>query len=209
MPELQRRTFEVMNAAYPGSMRTSTTPRWLDRPGREECGRVWQAIQLIYGRLTDGMELPDVMPARERRTLDGLMERPGERPRVVEFDESQHFNEFRALTLRLYPPATSVAFPLDTWLSASQRGRTIMGGGWAAPKPPLFPMAGGRNRQRAFRDALADLLPRENDLAPTLRIADFEVKPWIWDKTAASRMRLLVDERLAAASASVEAVSDG
>jgi hypothetical protein len=42
----------------------------------------------------------------------------------------------------------------------------------ARPCPPLFPDAGGRHLQRAFRDALADLVPLEHGWLPTLRIAD-------------------------------------
>lgn len=45
--------------------------------------------------------------------------------------------------------------------------------------PPLFPGEGGRHRQRAFRDALTDILAPGYGFAPTLRIADFEVEDWI------------------------------
>jgi hypothetical protein len=45
---------------------------------------------------------------------------------------------------------------------------------------------------------LADLLPPEHGWKPTLRIADFEVLPWIYTSGAEARMRALLDERLAA-----------
>jgi hypothetical protein len=106
------------------------------------------------------------MPPRERRAIDGLFGGRGQQWRIVEVDEAQHFNEFRAATLH-----------------------------WR-PKPPLFPMDGGRHRQRAFRDALADLLPSLHGFAPTLRIAHFEVQPWIWEPGAPARLRPLVEDRM-------------
>lgn len=50
--------------------------------------------------------------------------------------------------------------------------------------------------QRAFRDTLADLLPPEYGYLPTLRIADFEVNPWIYTRDAERRMRELLQARL-------------
>jgi hypothetical protein len=43
------------------------------------------------------------MPPRERRTVDCVLQRRGEPPRIVEFDEKQHFNGFRALTTARLP----------------------------------------------------------------------------------------------------------
>jgi hypothetical protein len=64
------------------------------------------------------------------------------------------------------------------------------------PKPPLFPLEDGRHRQRAYRDALADLLPAVHGWLPTLRIADFEVAEWIYRPGARRRMEQLLGERL-------------
>jgi hypothetical protein len=69
-------------------------------------------------------------------------------------------------------------------------------GGWGRAKPPLFPEPGGRYLQRAFRDALADLLPSVHGWAPTLRISDFETQGWIHEPTRAHRMLALLDGRL-------------
>src|SRR5439155_24449544 len=109
----------------------------------------------------------------------------------------QHFNEFRASTLLLYPEQVPLGFPREVWLEASRHGRLIGPPGYWRPKPPLFPMDGGRHLQRAFRDALADLLPPLHGFAPTVRIADFEVIPWIWDERGATaRLRRLMENRL-------------
>jgi len=138
------------------------------------------------------------MPLRESRTVDGLIGGRGRVWQLVEVDESQHFNAYRSMTLRMYPKDLAVGFPTKTWIAAGGDRIPTAGGGWGAPKPPLFPMAGGRHRQRAFRDALADLLPELYGFGPTILIADLEVEPWIWHRGAAKRLRSLMDERLAA-----------
>jgi len=136
------------------------------------------------------------MPQKEYRSLDGIHTEPDGTSRIIEVDESQHFTRFRAATLRLYPPETRVAFPLGVWLSESLTVQKLPGGRFGRRCPPLFPMDGGRHRQRAFRDALADLLPGCYGFAPTLRLAYFELVPWIWSDDAESRLRELVESRL-------------
>lgn len=175
------------------------TPAWLQRPGRVECGERWELVASVYAELT-GRGLPDEMPPRERRTVDAVLELAGQPARILEFDESQHFNSHRAVTLRLYPADVDLAFPRDDWLRVSERSTRKFSttGGWGKAKPPLFPEPGGRHLQRAFRDALADLLPSVYGWAPTLRLADFEVQPWIHGADVAERMRSVLEERLGA-----------
>lgn len=170
-------------------------PAWLIRPGRAECGRRWPLVRSIYSALT-GAELPDEMPPRERRQLDAIFKKRGQPPRVFEFDETQHFNRFRAETLRAYPRSVRLAFPKGIWIRHSEAKKRLEGGGFGRPKPPLFPGDGGRHRQRAFRDALADTLPLSHGWQPTLRIADFEVEDWIHGPKAKMRMHELLAERL-------------
>lgn len=79
---------------------------------------------------------------------------------------------------------------------AKREARRLPGGGFAKPRPPLLPNAGGRHLQRAFRDALADILPVEHGWLPTLRVADFEVESWVWDASAPQRMARLLAARL-------------
>lgn len=174
----------------------STTPRWLLRPGPVDCGSTWNTVCAIYTELT-GLELPETMPARETRRVDAVLDVAGEAPRILEVDETQHFNRYRALTLRRYPPRASFAFPIARWIEQSEKKARLEGGGFGKPKPPLFPAEWGRHQQRAFRDALADLLPLEHGWAPTLRIGDFEVLPWIYGSQAETRMRELLEARLA------------
>lgn len=44
---------------------TASTPDWLVRPGRTECGDRWPLVCSIYSELT-GLELPDHMRKVER-----------------------------------------------------------------------------------------------------------------------------------------------
>jgi hypothetical protein len=191
---------ELQNAVVPLVARILgaeivATPNWLLRPGTIECGSSWQAICRIYNELT-GFVLPETMPPRETRRVDAVLDVGDGQPRILEVDETQHFNRYRALSLRSYPKTARVAFPIKEWIVQSEKKTRLEGGGFGKPKPPLFPAEYGRHQQRAFRDALADLLPLEHDWAPTLRIGDFEVLAWIYSDAAEEKMRELLAERL-------------
>jgi hypothetical protein len=171
------------------------TPPWLVRPGRNECRACWPLVQEIYAELTGEGRLPDTMPPRERRQVDAILVVGGE-SRILEVDETQHFNRFRALTLRRYACQVPLAFPAPAWIAAGEAKKRLEGGGFGKPRPPLFPEDGGRHQQRAFRDALADILPGEHGWLPTVRVADFEVAAWIDGPDAKLRMRALLASRL-------------
>jgi hypothetical protein len=174
---------------------TRHTPPWLLRPGRIECGTSWSTVCSIYRELTDS-DLPELMPPRETRRVDAVLDIGDGAPRILEVDETQHFNRYRAMTLRRYPPDTRVAFPVEVWIEQSEKKVRLEGGGFGKPKPPLFPAEHGRHAQRAFRDMLADLLPLEHGWSPTLRIGDFEVAAWIHTPQAEHCMAELLDARL-------------
>jgi hypothetical protein len=161
------------------------SPPWLNRPGRSECGHLWDLVQGIYRQLADRV-LPEVMPARERRTVDAVLEYDDGTRQILEVDEAQHFNKYRAATLRSYLDSP-VAFDREAWLKACDKKRRLEGGGFAVPKPPLFPGDNGRHKQRAFRDALCDLLPPEHGFHPTARIAYFEASQGL-DRLLRSRL---------------------
>ena len=174
--------------------RGDSKPDWLQRPGKQECGSEWDRISRIYAELTD-LTLPKTMPPREWREIDAVLLVRGSAPRILEFDERQHFNAYRATTLSQYS-GLEVAFGIDAWLSASKpkRGSGVYGSG--KPRPPLFPGEHGRHRQRAFRDALCDILAPLNGYAPTLQIAHFEVEAWIDAPDARQRMADLLRARI-------------
>jgi hypothetical protein len=191
--EIERRVIALVREILDAQL--LTTPEWLLRPGRTDCKGAWPLVQTIYSDLT-ALELPEVMRAIERRTVDAVLERVGEPPRILEVDEKQHFNAYRARTLRHYIAKVPLAFDADIWIERSQAKKRLEGGGFGAPKPPLFPGDGGRHRQRAFRDALCDILPLQHGWQPTLRVADFEVADWIFTSDARRRLEELLRSRL-------------
>lgn len=175
------------------------TPDWLMRPGRIECGDRWPLIVAIYRDLT-GRELPEVAPRRERRKVDAVLVGCGRSSRILEIDEVQHFNVYRAMTLRRYANVVPLAFDAAAWIERSQAKRKLEGGRFGCPKPPLFPEVDGRHRQRAFRDSLCDILPTVHGFAPTLRVADFEVKGWIGTSGARRRLAMLLEHKIGLAA---------
>jgi hypothetical protein len=86
-------------------------------------------------------------------------------------------------------------FDREVWRQRSEVATKLRGGGFGRPCPPLFPGQGGRHLQRAYRDALADLLPSVHGWGPTLRIADFEVSDLLNDDDALTRMRGLLQAK--------------
>lgn len=193
----QNRVLALLHAVLGGRLDTDrrATPPWLLRPGRAECRDQWDFVAGVYADLT-GLSLPETMRPVERRQVDAVLV-VGATARIVEVDEVQHFNLFRAQTLAQYRPDHGVAFDVEAWAARSRAKTRLEGGGFAKPMPPLFPGADGRHRQRAFRDMLCDIVPPLHGYAPTLRIGDFETKDWIWRADAADRMARLLDARLA------------
>jgi hypothetical protein len=116
------------------------------------------------------------MLRRERRRLDAVITYPNGRQRVLEVDERQHFTSSRMITLDFYG-GVRTAFSVAAWRHRCHelRGREPSGG-FARRCPPLFPDAGGRHGQRAFRDFLADTLPIAHGWLPTMRVSDDEAR---------------------------------
>lgn len=173
-------------------LRNEPAPAWLNRPVRDGHEAVWSAVERMYDVLGEGRQLPETIPGDRRP--DNVLVIRGIR-HLFEIDGGQHINVHRATTLELYPHLTQIGFPIAEWLERSRRKQPRMWGGWARPCPPLFPMPGGRHRERAFRDALTDLLPPLHGYGPTIRIADFEVRRWIDRGDAAIQIRRMIEER--------------
>jgi hypothetical protein len=184
-----------------GGSNGRTAPKWLVRPGRVDCGAFWPLICDIYRDLTN-LRLPEMMPNREWRRLD-CVSVSDSGTRIIEVDEAQHFNRYRAKALRLYPQGIQLAFDAKTWIEHSDAKIKLEAGGFAKPRPPLFPEYGGRHLQRAFRDALCDILPAHYGYLPTLRIAHFEVDGWLGANDAPQRMESLLQRKISTAGISL------
>jgi hypothetical protein len=189
--EAENATHDVLTALLGPSLQT---PGWLLRPGKRECAERWGLVQEVYHYLTS-QQLPDEMPPRETRRVDGVFEYRGS-AFIFELDETQHFNGYRATTLRCYPDNLPLAFDKQEWITRSTRKTKLEGGGFAKPRPPLFPKDNGRHQQRAFRDSLADIVPSCHRFLPTLRLGDFEVGRWVYGEDSHDRMAALLEDRL-------------
>ncbi|WP_278235535.1 hypothetical protein [Isoptericola sp. AK164] len=87
----------------------------------------------------------------------------------VEIDESQHFTSHRLTTLDLYPAGAPLAFDLEQyrdlcvrWAPRSDR--------YFASKAAVAFGPGGRQRQRAYHDALRDLATPPMGHPPVVRV---------------------------------------
>ncbi|MEY9963356.1 hypothetical protein ABIA33_001389 [Streptacidiphilus sp. MAP12-16] len=156
---------------------------------------MWETVSAIYGSLT-GLVLPEHAPVREWRSLDVVLTYADGQQQILEVGEQQHFTGARALTLEYYQATLKLGFDATQW-QARSHARTGLepGGGFAKPKPPLFPGDGGRHRQRAYRDALADLLPAEHGWLPTVRISDTQATAITTATDPALSLRTLLGER--------------
>ena len=158
-------------------------PDWLlSYPSKEFINNRTE-LSKLYSKLTDNKftlkekikELTD-KKIKQRQSFDIWIGKPYNF--AVEFDEKQHFNQYRKITLDYYQNV-KIKFPLDYYKTLNTNIIIKPGkSGFTRLKSndPLFPeMLKGekqdnRIRQRAFRDFLKDLLPIENGFNPTLRI---------------------------------------
>ena len=157
-------------------------------PDQNLLSPVWEDISNAYRMLLDGKcELSDRLAlcsaksAASRQRADVWFESPYSF--ILEFDEKQHFNQFRLMTLEVYNKYRDVGFDPSRYEIECRR-RTVKPGksGFARlrEEDPLFPelyegeKQDNRYRQRAFRDLLKDLMPlTRRDVNPTWRAGIF------------------------------------
>ena len=77
---------------------------------------------------------------------------------IVEFDESQHFTSPRKLTLSVYANEQPLGFSAERWIALCEHHD-------ARDNAPPY-----RDEQRAWYDALRDLVPSLKGLRPTVRL---------------------------------------
>jgi hypothetical protein len=139
---------------------------WRDPALREPVTAAVEVLGTIYERLGGD---PVVMRALRKNfflTVDLVHEPSGT---MIEIDESKHFTSFRRQALDLYPPDVSVGFDLEEYraLCSEWSRRTDNIDRSFAAKGFGF---GGRQRERAYRDALLDLGAPAMGLPPVVRI---------------------------------------
>jgi len=77
---------------------------------------------------------------------------------VIEVDEVQHFTTAREVSLDHYPAGVHLGFSLDDYRLLVRRHRSEGDRAFAHKRAADFDFAGGRQAQRAYNDALRDLL---------------------------------------------------
>ena len=90
---------------------------------------------------------------------------------LVEVDEVQHFTTARKATLDHYPEAVSLGFSLDEYRLLVARHQSEGDRAFAHKRAADFDFAGGRQAQRAYNDALRDLLAPTFTGLPVVRVA--------------------------------------
>ena len=149
---------------------------WLqNKPSREHFGEHYDILMELYVELngdwdgtsakTDGYLTPDAYFPEPYHF-------------IFEFDELQHFTQFRELTFRYYPENVPLAYAPEEYLRFCKQHHAA-----ALAKGPDrfrrrtadFPYVNGRAAQRAFFDTFRDWLPPQHGLNPTVRLAEFEV----------------------------------
>ena len=88
---------------------------------------------------------------------------------LIEVDEVQHFTSARLQTLASYPPVR-LGFDVAEYRSLITRFRPKGDKAFAHRVAPDFPQPGGRQAQRAYNDALRDLLAPTFTDHPLIRI---------------------------------------
>lgn len=89
---------------------------------------------------------------------------------LIEVDEHQHFTSARLTTLKRYPADAQVGFDLGRYAALCREWRPKADRAFAHRAAPGFG-PGGRQRQRAYYDALRDLAAPAMGHPPLVRIA--------------------------------------
>jgi hypothetical protein len=117
-------------------------------------------LERIYDAICGFRSQKSFVKARKLAPVDFFVKATG---LIVEFDESQHFTESRALALAHYPPDLRLLYPVERWrelcLQIKKRDNT-----------PIY-----RDEQRAWYDTLRDFAPRILGKGNTARLYSREL----------------------------------
>lgn len=156
-------------AASDGIVLVRARVPWLNQRGH--FGLPPQAVGATeaLGRIFEALSgLTDEQRAKRLTSLPGdFFHEPS--GTFIEVDEGQHFTSWRLRSLDLYPPDSPLGFDLDEYRALCER--------WA-PKSDRYRAAksavgfgeGGRQRQRAYHDALRDLAVPHMGHPPVIRV---------------------------------------
>lgn len=170
---LQHRFFELAVASgFP--LAAGRAVPWLSSRGHLSAdvqssapGHVSDALAQIHRRLGGDALLLANKPNRSGPAPDFLHTRLG---CIVEIDEEQHFTTSRLATFELYPADVPLGFDRDEYIDLLGQWKLRGDKAFAHKTASDFPGPGGRQAQRAYNDALRDLLAPTFTGHPVIRI---------------------------------------
>lgn len=156
-------------AARDGVLLDRATVPWINQRGHfglpSEAASVSGPLDVIFRELGGQ---PGVQAAKKLTPLPGdFLHRPT--GTFIETDEMQHFTSFRLKTLELYPVGIHLAFDAADYASLC-RHLAARADKYRAKKEASGFGPGGRQRQRAYYDALRDLTVPAMGHPPLIRV---------------------------------------
>ncbi|CAK7029727.1 hypothetical protein [Tissierella sp.] len=157
----------------------------LNIPDKDLYNEFWEEISDVYsGLVDDKWTLDDKLDYKSNLMKNGMaridiwFEEPYNF--ICEFDEKQHFNQYRLITLKRGYQNSMFSFDYNSYYDLSSK--SIVNPGKSGfhklkSKDILFPEVikgdkqDNRIRQRAFRDYLKDIVPVKLGYNPTVRIS--------------------------------------
>ena len=142
---------------------------WLSQRGHlglpDTASAAAEVLERIY--LALGGDLATLASARTTALPGDFFHEPT--GTLIEVDESQHFTSSRLTTFDLYPDDVPLGFELDQYKALCDQRRHASDGYYRTKGARGFGV-GGRQRQRAYYDALRDLATPAMGHPPLLRI---------------------------------------
>lgn len=175
---------------------------WLrNKPSPDYFGDLYDKLMDLYGELNGDWQ------GTEAKT-DGYLTPDAYFPEpynfIFEFDELQHFTKYRELTFKYYSENIPLAYESEKYVMFCKeyhQAALAKGPDRFRRRTADFPYKNGRAAQRAFFDTFRDWLPPRHGLNPTIRLAEFEVKPILngelTEDAAISYMKKLLCGRIA------------
>jgi len=156
-------------AARDGIVLGKQSVDWLTQRGHlgvpDEAGAARAALERIY--LALGGDLDELATGKVTKLPGDFVHEPT--GTLIEVDESQHFTTFRLMTLDLYPEDARLGFDLATYKRLCKTWREKSDGYYRTKAARGFGV-GGRQKQRAYYDALRDLATPAVGRPPLIRI---------------------------------------
>ncbi len=173
---------------------------WLrNKPSPDDFGDLYDKLMYLYGEFNGDWQGTGAK-ADGYLTPDAYFPEPYNF--IFEFDELQHFTKYRELTFKYYSENMPLAYEPDkyvTFCKEYHQAALTKGPDRFRRHTADFPYENGRAAQRAFFDVFRDWLPPRHGLNPTVRLAEFEVKPILNGKltgdAAISYMKNLIRSR--------------